>query len=74
MSDWIEFNLNQSVKVKLNQDGRQHLKEKISYEMPEDKNGYTTFQMWHFMEIFGEVTHLGMNQLYNNNILLDLKS
>ena len=74
MSEWINFNLNQTIKVRLSEDGIKHLKTKIYYDMPLDEDGLMTFQMWHFIEIFGEVTHLGMNHLYDNNVLLNLKS
>lgn len=69
MSEWIEFNLNECVKVKLNQRGKNHVKKRQSWRSFDDGE-YTTFQMWEFIEIFGEVTGLGMNPYYDNNVLI----
>lgn len=68
-----QLNLNTTIKVKLTPYGADifyhqydnflkqypHLKETIKPRMPEiDENGFTEFQLWSFIEIFG--THIGM--------------
>ncbi len=75
-----KFNINDSVLIKLNDKGFEHwidswkdvpkqyqptleyLKERM------DKDGYIQFQLWSFMEIFGETISMGGNQLFENNI------
>lgn len=67
----IRINLNEQVKVKLTDHGKdiyyhQHdrlnsifNKEICKPSMPKvDEDGYTTFQLWRFMELYG--THIGM--------------
>lgn len=63
------FNVNNVVRVKLNAFGRRILE--VKYEelykrlgkiytlSKEDENGYTKFQMWDFMNTFGEYCQLG---------------
>lgn len=71
MSDLIRINLNEPIKVKLTDwgkdiyyhqydrtnriAGREICKPKFPKE---DENGYTEFQLWHFMELYGE--YIGM--------------
>ncbi len=70
------LNMNQNVKVKLTQVGRdilreQHFKlcedaslvsEKFPYTEPNiDSDGYTQFQLWILMKTFGPHLHLGIN-------------
>ena len=65
--DLIRINLNDWVKVKLTDwgkeiyyhqwDGKNQIagKEIFKPKFPrEDENGYTKFQLWHFMELYGE--------------------
>ena len=39
-------------------------------ELKEDKDGYSAFQIWEFMQIFGPKTYMGMvgTPIKNNNI------
>lgn len=68
------INLNDNILVKLNDRGKDifyHQFDKILHEFPEsgikrhmpvvDENGYTEFQIWRFMELYGE--HIGMGNL-----------
>lgn len=70
----MEVNLNDWIKVKLNDRGKDiyyHRFDDVIKEYPQynikpsmpkvDENGYTRFQMWNFMEIYGE--HMGMAKL-----------
>jgi len=43
------------------------------YKDRADKEGYTSFQMWSFMEQFGEVTTIGMDGYFETHILIDSK-
>lgn len=67
----MRLNLNESVRVKLTDLGKDiyyHHYDRVNSSygkqickptMPEvDKDGYTTFQLWRFMEIYGN--HIGM--------------
>lgn len=67
----IRINLNEQIKVKLTHYGKgiyYHQYDRINQiagteickpELPkEDENGYTEFQLWYFMELYGE--HMGM--------------
>lgn len=66
-----KINLNDTIKVKLTPCGaeiyykqfdklnKQYEKEICKPHMPQiDKDGYTKFQLWHFIELYGE--HIGM--------------
>ena len=82
-----KFNLNSSVKVRLTaqgfkvlEDQHNELMKEYPYDHPAkqwrpprvDVDGYCTFQMWVFMEHFGEHTHIGMNDCgYSPEILID---
>lgn len=66
MPDEIKINLNDFIKVKLTETGKEifnhrfdELNEKLKKEayknipLEEDENGYTEFQLWDFMQIYG---------------------
>ena len=74
------FNINNIIKVKLTDRGKdiyyhQHDelnkyygKEIIKPRYPDvDEDGFTRFQLWHFMEIYGPHTHIGMDNFIENN-------
>lgn len=79
----MTINLNDNILVKLNDRGKDifyHQFDKILHEFPEsgikchmpvvDENGYTEFQIWRFMELYGE--HIGMGKppiLENMNVI-----
>ena len=78
-----KFNVNLDVKVKLTNWGREvyeayHLKEYgLSTKFPfvprlEDENGYSTWQLWHLMNVFGQHIGLGMPHPFELEILLDI--
>lgn len=53
----IKINLNQKVKVKITKTGRDYLKNHPyynKYSISKDKEGFTEFQLWELMGIFGE--------------------
>lgn len=78
----IRINLNETIKVKLTDWGKEiyyHQYDRINQiagsdickpKFPkEDENGYTEFQLWRFMELYGE--HMGMNK---PNVIKPLES
>ena len=79
------INLNDFIKVKLTDFGKeiyyhQHdevnsfwKKEVIKPSFPKvDENGYTSFQLWYFMNLYGNYIDMGLeNVIYPNEILLD---
>jgi hypothetical protein len=68
----VRHNINDKVWVKLTEEGKQiyhdhwhkydELFQRIGYETPPLKtvNGWTEFQMWDFMSIFGSAYRIGM--------------
>lgn len=52
-----QFNLNDKVKVKLTQAGREYLK-RNNYQLATDKEGYLILSLWRFAGIFGDAFQL----------------
>lgn len=48
-----QFNLNDKVKVKLTQAGREYLK-RNDYQLETDNEGYLILSLWRFAGIFGD--------------------
>ena len=83
------FNLNHNVRVKLTELGYQRLadlhnsyigqipkweeRKSEDYRSQADEDGYTRFQMWSFMDKFGDVTGLCKPSYYDLEILIDTK-
>lgn len=74
------FNINQYVRVKLTPFGRRiHLftytQLPDKYTPPkEDEAGYSEWQLWNLMQIFGPYIKLGGEQPFDADILIDTKS
>ena len=67
----VIINLNENIKAKLNDRGKDIYYHQYDLILPfcphikpsypkVDKDGYTEFQIWHFMELYGE--HIGMGR------------
>ena len=85
--NWKTYNLNQSIRVKLNDKGYQLLADDHNryvvwipsfkkrtatyYKRKADKEGYTKFHLWEFMQLFGNVTGMGFDSYYDINILIE---
>jgi len=83
----IEFNINDYILVRLNESGYNHLatvhnkycgqiadwekREGKYYKSNADENGYTKFQMWHFIELFGPVTGITSPMYFDTTILIE---
>lgn len=72
----IEYNLNKTVYVKLNSVGRdiyknyiQDLNSNLSTEPKVNENGYTKFQLWDLIHIFGEYIGLGLPTPFDKNCI-----
>jgi antibiotic biosynthesis monooxygenase (ABM) superfamily enzyme len=86
----VEYNINQKVKVKLTPLGYYHLAEEHNhyvgrvpgferrdwkyYQEKADENGFTEFQFWNFMNLFGGVTSMGKPQYFCLTVLLNFDS
>lgn len=81
----IKYNINYAVKVKLNALGRRvhrrfhdrvftpgtEMAARFPYKPPKvDEEGYSTFQLWNLMEIFGAEMSLGFETPFDTEILL----
>lgn len=74
----MKFNINNYVKVKLTDFGREIHSDWWNsldsswmrpYRSPtEDAEGYSVWQLWHLMEIFGEHIHLGGKNPFETEI------
>ena len=86
-SEYRKFNINHGVKVKLNELGYHKLmtkrneilniipnSKKLELEtikLEADENGYTRFQLWDFMDVFGSVSGIDFPIYYDGNILIE---
>lgn len=78
----MNLNINENIKVKLNDTGIQILKSRhaqlvqcTKYNQPftlpsTDSNGYSIFQLWTFMQIFGPHMHLGSEMPFDATIVV----
>ena len=80
------FNLNDTILVKINEKGYQHMADNHNkfigivsnwerrtseyYKNKADKNGYTKMQAWCFIQEFGSVTNMGFHGYYSTSILI----
>ena len=80
----ITFNINQYIKVKLTDKGKEVIQndyDRLCAAYPnadfkpvylEDDEGYTKFQLWDFMRLFGEYMYCGSPcYIENNEIFFD---
>ena len=66
---YTAYNMNNNVIVKLTDKGIKHLNSKYESKWIEVKeDGTIEIQLWCFMELFGDVTGIGMAQHYDLNI------
>lgn len=82
------FNINDYVYVKLTDLGREVYRKRndgllskdttIKLDIPEDKdvnsNGYSSFQMWSLMDIFGKHMYLGCENVFETEIIFKEQS
>lgn len=85
MGDEIyRHNVNDKIKVKLTEYGKSILEHEVVNTMtmlknlrfddyfpyPEDENGYTEFQLWNFMRLFGSYFHIGCPLIIERNEII----
>jgi hypothetical protein len=81
---YVTFNTNHTVRVKLTPIGRAELErqhEELRKSFPKlgpwtfrvDDEGYTEFQLWSLMEQLGHLCHLGMQTPFETDIQLSKK-
>ena len=78
-------NINDKIKVKLTEHGKAILEHEVADTMnmlknlnfsddyfpyPEDEDGYTEFQLWNFMRLFGSHFCVGCPQIIENNEII----
>lgn len=79
------YNINDKIKVKLTKRGKAILKNEVADTMnmlknlnfsddyfpyPEDEDGYTEFQLWNFMRIFGSYFYIGSLLIIEKNEII----
>ena len=83
--EYKTFNINESIKVKLSQKGklvylehqieiqkrfnRDNIKIDVPLNVEVDSEGFTEFQLWRFMEIFGSHMYCGSESVIEGPIL-----
>ena len=83
----VYLNLNENIKVKINDRGYDYLAKRYSeimgsciypgshskyYKDRADAEGYTKMQIHEFMSSFGEVTHIGFITYFDPTILIEV--
>ena len=79
-----KFNINSDVKVKLTAKGKEIYKKQhqeifdrfpdLEKEIKEDEQGYSNWQLWTLMQEFGPHIHLGSENCFETNILIEDKN
>ena len=80
--DYLPFNINNHIRVKLNEFGltvlkgnHDELRLKRPFEMPKvDEEGYTQFQFWYFAQQFGFYLHMGGQMPFDATILINTRA
>ena len=68
-----KHNLNNRVKVKLNEKGIEIIKaDSPLHDLTEDENGYVTLQTWKFMRLFGNYMRIGGAMPFDSQILIEI--
>jgi hypothetical protein len=86
VEQWVKINVNDNIRVKLLDEGYQILaddhnqflgripnwesRDAAYYKSKADKDGYTTFQMWEFMQKFGPLIKMGRKVHFEMDIIL----
>ena len=75
---YIDFNINNYVRVKLTEEGKTHYIKwhkdlKVDAVCPAiDSAGYCKFQMHELMNVFGSEVVMGLPQMFNSNIKIQI--
>ncbi len=78
----IKFNINDIVKVKLNDKGREIIEKQnklykikfpdldLSHDIKEDDEGYSKWQLWFLMKMFGNHIGLGIKMPFETELII----
>lgn len=79
-----QFNLNETILVKLNEEGIKHYLEKYNEWLPQqiklkkedfieraDESGFYSFQAWQFIQIFGSTIYMDCPLLFDTTIKIN---
>lgn len=66
----VEMNINDYRKVKLLPKGLDYLHKNNLHIPSADNQGYTKWQLWHFMQTFGPTIYLGEQPMFETTIIL----
>jgi hypothetical protein len=75
----LSFNINDCVRVKLTEKGKKMLAEHCGGEIPDWYDTYYKydewyqFQLWDLMNIFGSHIHMGSDNPFETNILIEVE-
>lgn len=83
MRCFVEHNINEYIKVKLKPKGidiyKQYFKQYEAFGLSiepiplnTDESGWTLFQMWNFMEIFGPHMQIGMTEICETTVQIQI--
>ena len=81
-TDILKFNVNDIVRVKLTQVGLNIIRKKedcyrhlkiSGIKRKKDKEGYTKFQLWELMSLFGDHLYNGCDVPFNPEIKIEIK-
>lgn len=70
MSKSLEFNINETVWVRLNEHGKQLLGDTRKFTATPDADGWSRWQMWDVMATFGPHIYLGCRVPFETTIRL----
>ncbi len=72
VSGLVTLNVNDVVLVQLNDRGRGIISEQVArgleHTVREDGEGWSSWQLWHLMEVFGHHLHLGAQMPFDSQI------
>lgn len=76
--EFIEFNMNHQIKVKLTELGKRELQRQHdefelfpSMEITEDENGYSSWQAWVLFSKLGHRLHIGFDSPFELDVLIE---
>jgi hypothetical protein len=75
----MKINVNDTIKVKLKDAGRdihradwlKYMPANYPYKINEDAEGYSSWSIWNFMQLFGHHIYLGMTVPFDTDIVYE---
>ena len=67
----IKFNINDDIKIQLKERGKKILAvDRPNKRINEDKDGWSTWQLWEVIETFGDYIYNGCDMPFETNIII----